>query len=159
RGDAEPDNVRGATRRCGCAGLDPAPDQPVLLAVLVEALAAAVGNAAGRLHEQEALRRGGGKDAPAARLAGDGLMVEGGVKAEQRQLEAVLPARLAVTAAGIAAELAQDGDDLGLEINRPALAETADADIDCDLVASVADSDLRGAVAGRGDVTVFVNLR
>src|SRR5262249_9162826 len=79
------------------------------------------------------------------------------IEAEQRQFEAVLPTGLAVTASGVAAELAQQRDDLSLEINRPGLAKAADLDIDARSGGAAPDHDLRGAVAGRGDVAVLVN--
>ena len=73
---------------------------------------------AARLAQEQAERRVGGEDAPAAGLAGDGVEVEVGVEAEQRELEAVLPARLAVARPGVAAGPRQDRLDVALEGDR-----------------------------------------
>ena len=59
-----------------------------------------------------------GNDAPAAGFLDQGGVIELRLEAEQRQLEAVLAARLAVAAAGVAAELGEDRHDLVAEVDR-----------------------------------------
>jgi hypothetical protein len=86
-------------------------------------------------------------------------VVDGGVEAEQRPFEAVLSARLAVTAARVAAELAQERHHRRLEVDRSPLATAPDDDLDAGPVTANADQDAGGAIADRCDVTVFVEAR
>src|SRR5208282_1458069 len=79
---------------------------------------AAVRHLAGWLAQQEAVVRRCGKNSPATAFAGDGGVVEVGVKTEERQLEAILAACLAVARTGVAACSRQDGLDVALEGNR-----------------------------------------
>src|SRR5438309_592652 len=81
--------------------------------------AAAVGDRAGGLEQQQAVVGGGEEQAPAAALLDQGVVIEGGVEAEQRQFEAVLAQGLAVAAAGVAAELGEDRHHLVTEADRP----------------------------------------
>ncbi len=74
-----------------------------------------MGHGGGGLQQQQAVLGGRGEDAAAAGFAGDGLEVELGVEAEQGELEAVLPALLAVAGAGVAAEAGEQGLDVALE--------------------------------------------
>ena len=73
---------------------------------------------AGRLEQQQAVSGAAGKSAAAAVFLDQRLVVELRLEAEQRQLEAVLAARLAVAAAGVAAELGEDRHDLVGEVDR-----------------------------------------
>src|SRR5262249_39150620 len=77
--DAQPYDGRSARNRRRGAGLDPAADEPILFGIRRHPLAAAVRDLPGGLAQQQALCRGGGEDAAAARLADDCLVVEGGV--------------------------------------------------------------------------------
>ena len=79
--------------------------------------------------EQAAIGRGG-KDAPAAGFLDDGVVIEDRIEAEQRQLEAVLPAGPAMTAAGVAAMQRQQRHDVVDEMQRPGLVEVLDVDLD-----------------------------
>src|SRR5205823_6462870 len=100
----------------GNVGGDPAADELVLIGIKFHAFAAGVSDAAARLEKQQAVFRRGEEDAPAARLLHQRLIIELRHEAEQREREAVLPARLAVAAARIAAELREDRHDLVGEV-------------------------------------------
>ena len=76
--------------------------------------------------EQQAGVGRGGKDPPAAPFLDERLVVEGRLEAEQAQPEAVLAARLAVAAAGVAAELGEDRHDLVGEVDRQPRGEVLD---------------------------------
>ena len=70
------------------------------------------------LEQHQAAVRRSGKYPPAPSFLRQGFMVARRVEAEHAQLEAVLPFRLAVTAAAVAAELREDRHDLRLEVDR-----------------------------------------
>src|SRR5207244_2658909 len=70
-----------------------------------------------RLAEKEALLRLGQIHAAAAQLAGDRRVVPGGVVAQERELEALLPGRGAVAGPGVAAEPRQLRQDVVGEID------------------------------------------
>ena len=74
-----------------------------------------------RLRDQEGKLGIGGKDPPAARLVDEESVILGGLEAEEREAEAVLPVRLPVAAAGVAAEPSEDRDDLIGEADRELL--------------------------------------
>ena len=92
----------------GGAGRDPLAQRLVIGGAGGDAHAAAVGDSAGHLAQDEAVIRRGREDAAAARLLDQGGVVGGGVEAEDRQFESVLPFRLAVAAGRVAAVAAQD---------------------------------------------------
>ena len=73
------------------------------------------GTCGGGLLEQEAPLGRGGEDPTAPGLAGDGGVVGVGVEAQERELEAVLPAGLAVAGPGVAAGPGEDRLDVALE--------------------------------------------
>ena len=133
----------------GEAGGDPAADALVFVGVGLHALAAAVGHAARRLEQQQALVGHRRVDAPAAGFLHQGVVVHVRLEAEQRDLEAVLPAGLAVAAAGIAPELGEDRHDLVAEIDRQVFLDALGLDGHPGGVAAVADRDL-GFAAGQG---------
>src|SRR5207245_7057225 len=60
------------------------------------------------------------KDSPAAVLTHQGLEVERRLEAQEAEPEAVLPAGLAVAAAGVAAQLGKDRNHLVRKVDRPA---------------------------------------
>ncbi len=97
------------------------PDRRALLEPFVENLdapAAAMGNRPGRLEQQQALRRRRGENAPATRLLDKGVVIRHRIEAEDGELETVLPRRLAVTAAAVAAELGEEWRDIVYEMKR-----------------------------------------
>src|SRR5262249_36841792 len=116
----------------GRAGRDPAAQGLVLGAAARDAHAAAVGRAAGYLGQQQAVLWRRREHAPAAALLRQCGVIRGRVEAEHRQLEAVLPLRLAVAARRVAAELAEQRDDVVLEVvaARPAGARHLYGDVD-----------------------------
>src|SRR5439155_24731883 len=65
--------------------------------------------------------------------------------------------RLAVTAAGVAAVLAQQRHNLRLEVDGPAVPRPLDGDGDASAALAVHDFDVGGAVADGDDVTVAIN--
>src|SRR5262249_7173658 len=73
------------------------------------------GGVAYGFQQQQGVARVVGGEAPAARLAQQPLVVGGRVGAEERQTEAVLALDGAVTGAGVAAEAAEQGDDVTAE--------------------------------------------
>jgi hypothetical protein len=92
---------------------DPAAEHAVIRGIAVDTGAAAVRDAAGRLQEQQTCFGGGEDDSPTAScLFHEVFVVFFRLEAEQRQGEVLLPTRLAVAAAGVAAELREQGDDL-----------------------------------------------
>src|SRR5262249_15788371 len=74
------------------------------------------------------------------------------VEAEQRQLEAVLAAGLAVTAAGVAAVTGQQGHDVVGKVQRPGFVGIADGDAHRPGLSGDLDGDRRLALAGRPHV-------
>src|SRR5262249_49162848 len=106
------DHLRGVGCRGRRAGSDPLAEELIFVAFRVHALAAAVRHLARRLAQDQALIRSRREHTPAARLLGDGVVVETGVEAKERQLEAVLTTGLPVTAAGVAAQPAEQRHDL-----------------------------------------------
>src|SRR5207244_12014934 len=78
---------------------DPAAQQSVFIRVGVHPHAAAVGDAVGGLHQEQAALRGGGEQPSAAGFLDQELVILLRIKAQQRELEAILARRLAVTAA------------------------------------------------------------
>src|SRR5262249_6734862 len=105
------------------AGGDPAADQLVFVGAAVHAPAAALAHAAAGLDQEQAALRGRREQAPAACLLDQGVVIEVGLKTEQRQLEAVLAAGLAVAAARVATQLGEDWHDLVGEVDRQILIE------------------------------------
>src|SRR5262245_3509240 len=99
----------------------------------------------------------GGEDAAAARLANDRLVVEGWIGAEQRQLEAVLTASLAVTAARVTPESTKQRHDLCPEVDGPPAAEAANPHRHARLRRTVTHDYLRGAVAGGPQVAAVID--
>ena len=112
------DDGRIAVAAVGHPLLDPAVQHAIFVAADLHPLSAAVGRAAGRLQQQQAFARRGGKEPPASSLFHQEFVIVLRNKAQQRQLEAVLAAGLAVAAAAVAAELREDGDDLVFEVDR-----------------------------------------
>jgi len=110
-----------------------------------------------RLEQQQALVRGGRKDTPAAGLPRDGGVIEGDIEAEQRQLKPILPAGLAMTAAGIASQATQQRHHLGAEIDRPAIPEAGDVHRHLEVFAAAFDPYYRRSVALRGDVPLAID--
>src|SRR5207253_1923193 len=96
----------------GSAGGDPAADLLVFIGRDVKAFAAAMGDGAAGLQEEQAMFRRGGKEPPATVFLDQRLVIEFGDEAEEREGETVLPARLAVATARVAAELGEDRHDV-----------------------------------------------
>ena len=72
----------------------------------------------GRFHQQETVFRIGGEDSPSAILEDEVLVILFRIETQQREFEAVLPVRFAMTAAGIAAEFCEDRHDFVAKIHR-----------------------------------------
>jgi hypothetical protein len=108
----DPGGIRGRSRQ---AVGDPATEGLIERPPRLDPPSAAVRHLRGRLAKQEAVLGRRGEDPPPARLAGDRGVVEIRVETEQRKLEAVLSARLAVAGPGIAAGPRQDRNDIVLE--------------------------------------------
>ena len=102
----------------GRAGLDPAVERLVELAVGLEPLAAGVLDGAGRLLEHGAVGRDGQVDPAADHLAGQAEVVALGVEAEERDAEAVLAPGRPVAAPGVAAGPHEDRHDVEPEAER-----------------------------------------
>ena len=68
--------------------------------------------------QQQAVCGGSREDAPAARFGGECVEIEIVIEPEQRKLEPVLPARLAVTGAGVATLARENRLDILLEGDR-----------------------------------------
>ena len=128
---ARPDLDRGDGRvgglAVGHALADPAGDEAVVVVGGVEPLAAAVGHRPDCLEQEQAVFRGGGEQAPAARFLHQVLIIFGRFKAEERELEPVLAARLPVAPAAVAAGLGEDRDDLVGEVDGPGRCELFDS--------------------------------
>src|SRR5262245_55321875 len=97
------------------------------------------------------------RDPPAAAALGNLVIVPGGVKAEERQLEAVLPARLPVAAARIAAMATKERHDLALKIDRPRLSKTADGHFRRSRFTTAGRSNRGLAIGPRHEITMLVN--
>ncbi len=97
---------------------DPAAHQPVSVRVDFHPRAAAVRGCANRLQQQQAPVRRGGKQPSAATFFHQMFEVFSRLEPQQRQLEAVLPAGLAVAAAAVAAQLGEDRHDLVGKVDR-----------------------------------------
>src|SRR5262249_15938429 len=89
----------------------------VLLAVLAEALAATVRRLSAGLKQEQAALRGGGENAATAGLVRDGGVGKFRVKAEERELEPVLSAGLAMASACVEAEFGGDRVEVGGEMD------------------------------------------
>ena len=109
------------------------------------------GTVAGRLGQQQALLGRGREEPAAAAFLDQRLVVELRLEAEQGEPEAVLAARLAVAAAGVAAELGEDRDDLVGEVDGPPVGELADGDRHPGFPPSRSDRDRRRPVPSRHD--------
>ena len=92
----------------GRTGLDPRDQGPILRGGRLQPRAAAVGDSPRRLEEQQAPLRIEPGEPPRPRIAGHALVVARRVVAEQRQAEAVLAVRLAMTRTRVAAGPRQD---------------------------------------------------
>ena len=90
----------------------------------------------GRLLQQQAALRRGGRQPAAAPFFHQMLVIFARLEAQQRQPEAILPAHLAMTAAGIAAELGENRHDLIGEIDRRIIGEMRDGHGDRSLLAA-----------------------
>jgi hypothetical protein len=77
--------------------------------------AAAMRGLAGRFEKQQAGIRIERVDAPAARIAQKSIVIESGFHPEQAQTKAILPLHRAVAGARVAAELAENRDDVPAE--------------------------------------------
>src|SRR5262249_28028450 len=111
----------------------------------------AVGDAAGPLEEQQATFGRRRHQAPAARLPDQRVVIDVRLVAEQGELEPILPARLAVAAAAVAAELGEDRDDLVAEVDGQVDVTALGGDGDVDTLVAKAGRNLGGAVADGED--------
>ena len=105
------------TARRGRSLRDPVAQNPIVVARLVEPPTATVRHAGRGLEQQQAAIRSGGRQPPSSGFLDQRFVIHLRLKPEQRELEAVLPGRLAVTAAAVASELRQDRHDIGPEID------------------------------------------
>ena len=116
----------------------------------------AVGDA---LQQEQAVLRRGGKDAAPARFLHDVLVILCRLEAEQRELEAVLPARLAVAAAGVAAGFGEYRHDLVREIDRQLQRRTRSTfTVRVPVASSAAAVIVAVAIGERSDQAVHVDL-
>ena len=106
--------------------LDPAPHHADKRRAAIEPFTAAMGHGSNRLAEQQAEFRRGRRHTSAAGFVDQVLEILARLEAEQRQLEAVLTAGLAVTGARVAAKLGEDRHDLVLEADRSILDQSGD---------------------------------
>ena len=113
--DVELGDFRGLDAGVGGAGLEPFQEDVVFGGADGEALAALVGEHGCGLEEDEAVPGGEEVDAAAGLVAGQGLPVEIGVLAAEGELKAAFAGGVAVTAAGVAAGLGNDGHDVAPE--------------------------------------------
>jgi hypothetical protein len=150
-GDADLRDDRVGVPAVGHAGGDPPADDPVLVAAGVHLPAAAVRDRADGLLQKQRGVGGGGQEPPAAGLLHQRLVVEFRLEAQQRQAEAVLPAGLAVAAAGVAPELGEHRHDLVREVDRQVLADVLGGDRDAGGLAAERGHEFGGAVGPRGD--------
>ena len=97
------------------AGGDPVPQNPVLPAVRIEALAPLVGQLVAALGEDQAARGLEQVDPPAGDVAAERGVVEVGILAAQRQLEAAFAGGVAMAGAQVAAGLGKRRHDVGAE--------------------------------------------
>ena len=122
------DDGRIAVAAVGHPLLDPAVEHAVFVAADVHPLAAAVRRAPLGLSSSRLSPGEEGKQPSATSLLHQEFVIVLGIKSQERQLEAVLAAGLAVAAAAVAAELREDRDDLVLEVDRNLSATALDAD-------------------------------
>ena len=108
------DDRRVGVAAVGSALLDPAIEHAIFVASHIHPLPAAMRVAAAGLQEQQAFAGRRGEQAATTALFDEELVVVLRIETEQREFEAVLSARLAVTAAAVAAELGEDRHDLVL---------------------------------------------
>ena len=109
---------------------NPAAHQSICMRVDLQPRAAAVRHFADRLGQQQAAVGSGRKQPPAAAFLHQVLEVLGWLKAQQRKLEAVLAAGLAVAAAAVAAQLGEDRHDLIGKVDRRLVAKVGDRGLD-----------------------------
>ena len=117
--------------------LDPADKRADILPGRIELLPAPMGNSSCPFLDEEAFQRRGGGEATAAGGGDDRGMIEGGIEGEERQSEAVLPPRLPVAAAAVAAADGEDRLDVSLE----------EGPVGCGLGAGICGADRRDAAA------------
>src|SRR5690606_18611890 len=98
---------------------NPTQQQVVLIGALFQPAAPAVGQLVERFAQQQTELRGRRKNAPPTVLLDQPLEVLFGIEAQQRQAEAVLAARFAMAAAGVAARLGEDRHNLVGEVDWP----------------------------------------
>src|SRR6185436_6139998 len=106
------------------------------------AAAAAVRHLARRLADQQAPLGTGRKDAAAAGLFDQRVIVGGRIEAEDRELEAVLPAGLAVAAATVATELGKERHHVAGKIDARIFLKTGDDVRDINRLLADADAQL-----------------
>ena len=124
--DATDDGRVGFSRRHALG--DPADEQAVVIGTGLKPLAPTVWQLRRALgHQQTALGRGR-KQTPRASFLDQMFVVLGRLEPEQRQPEAVLSGRLAVTATAVAAVLRKNGHDLVREVNGRRIARVLDPD-------------------------------
>jgi hypothetical protein len=103
------------------------------------------------------LVRSGRKHPAAAPFGNDGLIIESGVEAEQRKLEAILTARLAVAPARVAAMARKKRLDLVGEVDRLLAAVLCDTDRDRHLRIAVSNDNLGHPGRDRLDIAARVD--
>ena len=118
-----------------------------------------MGRATDRLVQQQALAGRRGREATTTSFLDEELVIFVRVEAQQRQLEAVLATRLAVTATAIAAELGEDRHNLVGEVDRHIVGQTGDGDLQVRLLARrIGRDDRGGSVGDRSEQPLGVNL-
>ena len=128
------------------AGRDQAADQLVFIGALLDANAAAVRHAARRLGEKQARFRGRVHDAPAACFLDESVVVGLRIEAEDGELEAVLPAGVAVTACRVTAIARQERLDVVFEMVGTLVLRALNVHVDDGEFARGLDGDLGFAV-------------
>ena len=118
RRDLNGNNVRSGRVAFGCSRRDPIAKQAIFGRGLLNPQPAAVWNARRSLFEDEAFFRSGRENPPPTPFFQQGQPIGVGIETEDRQLEPVLPLGLPVTAGRIAAEAAQNGQNIVLEVQR-----------------------------------------
>src|SRR5688572_21874374 len=93
------------------------------------------------LFEDQTLDRKGQIDSPAAHFASQAMIVTGWVKSEQRQAKAILAARRAMTATGIATRLHEDRHDVQAKTDRWIFGSASHIDRDIDGLAAEVNFD------------------
>src|SRR5262249_11429500 len=102
----------------GHAGGNPPANEPVLVRVLFHLAAAAMGHLPRPLEQEQAIIGRRREDAATTGFLNERGEIDIWFKAKERQLEAILPACLAVAPTGIAAKLGENRRNLIREINR-----------------------------------------